>query len=386
MPQAAGRLAAAAVLTIAAVGGCTSDHAKPAPAAAAVEVNRGRCGVGWADPHGGEQTLRVHNTDSVTMEVELVDPASKGIYAEVESLAAGTTRPIHLVLSPGAYAFACLAQDTDEVFGATVTIKDGPADGAKAVPPVDEVSLTPALKSYRAYVTTGIGTLASAVATVRTALKSGDRARAQKAWLVAQMAYNRLGAAYDTFGDAADAIDGRPDGLPGGVRDKDWTGLLRIEYGLWHGQSLPSLTGLGDRLVNDVAGLRKEFGNERTDANDLPLRAHEILENSLQFELSGAADQGAGDNLATMSANLAGTRAVLDAIAPVIQPRYPGWSTALNELTALQRLVTEQNHGGRWTPVEKLTAADREKLDGALGQLLEDLAPIAAIGEVRRTQ
>jgi iron uptake system component EfeO len=386
MPQAAGRLAVAAAVTLAVTAGCTSSHSTPAPAAASVQVSRGQCGVGWADPHGGDQTIQVHNTDAVTMEVELIDPATKGIYAEIESLAAGTTRPIHLVLSPGSYGFACLPDDADEVFGAAVTVKDGPAGGAKAIVPVDEVSLTSALKNYRAHVATGIVTLATNVATLRAALKSGDRAKSQKAWLVAQMAYNRLGAAYDTFGDAADAIDGRPDGLPGGVHDKDWTGLLRIEYGLWHGASPASLNGLAGQLVSDVAGLRKDFGSERTDPNDLPLRAHEILENSLQFELSGSADQGAGDNLATMSANLDGTRTVLDAIQPVIQPRYSGWPTVLTELTALRHLVAEQDRAGRWTPVERLSTPDRERLDGALGQLLEDLAPIAAIGEVRRTQ
>ncbi len=73
---------------------------------------------------------------------------------------------------------------------------------------------------------------------------------------------------------------------------------------------------------------------------------------------------------------------VLGAIAPEIQPRYPAWPTVLSELTALQKLVD----GLGRTPVQSLTTHEHEKLDGALGRLLEDLAPIAAIGEVRRTQ
>jgi hypothetical protein len=48
----------------------------------------------------------------------------------------------------------------------------------------------------------GITTLAGDVATLRTALASGDRQKSRQAWLVAQTAYNRLGAGYDTFGDA----------------------------------------------------------------------------------------------------------------------------------------------------------------------------------------
>jgi iron uptake system EfeUOB component EfeO/EfeM len=200
------------------------------------------------------------------------------------------------------------------------------------------------------------------------------------------MAYNRLGAAYDTFGDSADAIDGTPDGLAGGVHDRDWAGLRRIEYGLWHNEPLPALGSLGTRLSGDVAALRHDFGAERTDPHDLPLRSHEILENTLQFELTGVEDQGAHAELAVMAANLDGTRMVLDAIAPEIQPRYPAWPTVLSELTALQKLVAAQHKGATWTPVQSLSTHDHEQLDGALGRLLEDLAPIAAIGEVRRTQ
>ena len=384
MPHA-GRLAVAAVLTVAATAACSSPGPTP-PKSPAVDVARGHCGVGWAAPSGGDQTIDVRNTDSVTMEVELVDPASHGVYAEIESLAPGTSRPFHLVLANGTYAFTCLPDDADLETGPSVTIKNGPATGATAIAPVSETDLAPAVNSYRAHVSAGLAALATSVGSLRTALASGDRARSRQAWLVAQMAYNRLGAAYDTFGDSADAIDGTPDGLAGGVHDRDWTGLRRIEYGLWHNEPLPALGSLGARLSGDVAALRHDFGAERTDPNDLPLRSHEILENTLQFELTGVEDQGAHAELAVMAANLEGTRMVLDAIAPEIQPRYPAWPTVLSELTALQKLVAAQHKGATWTPVQALSTHDHEQLDGALGRLLEDLAPIAAIGEVRRTQ
>jgi iron uptake system EfeUOB component EfeO/EfeM len=290
------------------------------------------------------------------------------------------------VLANGTYAFTCLPDGADEETGPSVTIKDGPAKGATAIVPVSETDLAPAVKTYRAHVATGLTTLAANVSSLRTALGSGDRSRSRKAWLVAQLAYNRLGAAYDTFGDSADAIDGMPDGLPGGVHDKDWAGLRRIEYGLWRNESLPALATLAARLSSAVAGLRGDFDKERTDPNDLPLRSHEILENTLQFELSGTEDQGAHAELAVMSANLEGTKMVLDAIAPEIQPRYPAWATVQSELAGLNKLVDSHDKSGKWTPVQALSTHDREELDGKLGRLLEDLAPIAAIGEVRRTQ
>lgn len=364
-------VAAAALITAACTGSPPPDDS--------VHVTRGGCGTGWTRPHGGDQSITIRNVGVVTMEVDLVDPDTRGVYAEVESLAPAAVRPMRVTLSPGRYAFTCYPDGSDAETGPAVTVTDGPAHGMPAVVPVSENDLAGPVRAYRVQVTAGLARLAAGAAGLRAALGRGDREAARRAWLTAQLAYSRLGAAYDTFGDAADAIDGLPDGT-------DSTGLRRIERGLWHGEALASLTRTADRLVADIAALRATFAAERTDPNDLPLRAHEILENTLQFELTGAADQGGGAGLAVMSANLDGTRMVLDAIAPVLRPRCPRWDTAIGELAALRKLVAAQEHDGRWTAPAALGRTDRQRLDGALGQLLEDLAPIAAIGEVRRTR
>src|SRR5690348_10391694 len=103
---AVGRLVLAVVVIAVGAGGCTDDPPSSSRRAT-VDVSPGHCGDGWDAPHGGEQTVTVGNVGTVTMDVELVDPASHGVYAEIESLAAGITRPLHLVLGRGAYAFTC---------------------------------------------------------------------------------------------------------------------------------------------------------------------------------------------------------------------------------------------------------------------------------------
>jgi iron uptake system EfeUOB component EfeO/EfeM len=348
----------------------------------AISVTRGACGGSWhAD--GGVRTFAVRNGDIVTTEVDLVDPRTGGVYAEVESLAPNATRPMRVDLGGGDYAFRCFPEDADMVTGPTVHLTGVP--GAAAVRPISDLDLTGAVASYRRYVTAGLATLSGKVHRLVAVMESGDRGRIEAAWLDAHLAYARLGAAYGTFGDAADAIDGTPDGLPRGVRDSDFSGFHRIEYGLWHGAAVSSLRPLAVQLEHDVDGLAADFGKEQVDPRDLPLRAHEIMENALQFELTGSADQGSGTSLATALANVEGTQAVLDALAPVMAPRYVQWPAVATWMNTMRTALTSARTAGRWTRVAELSVVQREHIDAAAGGLLEALAPIAAIGDVRRT-
>jgi iron uptake system component EfeO len=292
---------------------------------------------------------------------------------------------VRITFGRGSYAFRCLGEDTDAVTGPAIRIADGPPP-PRPILPITSQDLTGAVTQYRGFVTTGLATLANDVATLGRTLRGGDLAASRAAWLTAHLAYERLGAAYDTFGDFAGKIDGMPDGLPAGVRDPGFTGLRRIEYGLWHGESPASLAPIGDQLATDVAGLRKDLPKVQTDPNDLPLRAHEIVENALQFELTGHADQGSGTELATIGANLDGTQAVLDALAPLMSKRYADWRSVATWIARTRDLLAAAHRpDGTWVAPTALDPRTRARIDAAVGQLVEVLAPIAVIGDVRRT-
>jgi iron uptake system component EfeO len=348
----------------------------------AVQADRAHCGRGWDDPHAGTQTLQVHNADSAAAEVDLIDPSSGAIYAELEGVGPGTTRTMRVTLGGGTYAFWCFPEGGHPVTGPKVKVS-GPA-GGPAVRPVTQNDLFPALRSYRAYVTKGLGVLRERVDALRDAVRSGDLDAARAKWLPAHLAYERLGAAYGTFGDYADKIDGRPAGLPDGVDDPGFTGFRRVEHGLWHGESAASLRKPADRLADDVRALIADFPREQIDPSDLGLRAHEILENTVQFELTGKGDQGSGTALATAAANLEGTRAVLDPMRPVLKPRMD-LSGIDGGLDRTSKLLEAQYRHGKWTPLDELSTTDRERINGAVGDLVERLASVATVAAVRRT-
>ncbi|WP_406213198.1 iron uptake transporter permease EfeU [Streptomyces canus] len=349
-----------------------------------VAVSQTDCGKGFTAPKAGRRTFQMRNTGDKTSEVYLIDPGTGAVYGEVEGLAPGTTRNLVATVAGGTYAWRCVPSSGKAVTSRAVRVTGG--GGTTAVLPVSAHDLAAPLKSYKAYVDRGLATLVARTHRLSDDIAAGHLGAARTDWLTAQRTYASLGAAYGTFQDYDQKIDGRADGLPGGVHDKDFTGFHRIEYGLWHGQTASELTAPAQQLAADAAGLRKAFPAQDFDPGDLPLRAHEILENTLQFELTGDADQGSGTELATADANLTGTRELLTVLRPLLTTRAPHLLPTVDADTArLRKLLDSAHHGGSWTPVDRLDATARARLNGATGQLLEDLSPVPDLLEIRKS-
>jgi high-affinity iron transporter len=376
---------AAVVAVPAVLAGLVVAFARPKPAGdQTVAVSETECGKGFTAPKPGRQTFQMHNTGGKTSEVYLVDPSTSAVYGEIEGLAPGTTRDLVATVAGGTYAWRCVPTGGKAVTSKSVTVSGGGA--AKPVVPVSEQDLADPLKAYKTYVQQGLATLVTQTRTLQDDIEGGHLDKARTDWLTAHRTYASLGAAYGTFEDYDKKIDGRADGLPDGERDKDFTGFLRLEYGLWHGESAKDLSGPARQLAEDAAGLQKAFPTQEFDPGDLPLRAHEILENTLQFELTGDTDEGSGTNLATADANLAGTRELLTVLRPLLTSRAPKLLPTVDaDVDRLQKLLDAAHDGDHWTPVDRLAASDKQRLDGATGQLLEDLAPIPDLLEIRKS-
>ena len=374
-------LAASAAALAAVLAGCSAS-AGTAPAGA-ISVTTATCGGRWHLAAAGWHTFTITNASSEEAEVNLINPANNAIYAEVEAMGPGTSQPMRLRVGSGTYAFQCVLEDTDPVLGPTVKVP-GHVRGAPGVVPVTSNDMIVPSKEYHAYVTTGLVTLVKQTKALNAAIQAGQLAQAKQAWLPAHLTYEGLGAAYGTFGDFDGEIDTRADGLAGGVNDPQFTGFYRIEYGLWHGQSAAQLKGPAAALLHSVLALQAAFPAMEIDFLDIGLRTHEILENALQFQLSGHDDYGSGTTLATTAANITGTEELLTILHPLLVPRYPGLPGVYLWLGRLQSLLNAQHHGSAWTPVSQLPTATREQIDAAASQSLQELAPIAVITEPRR--
>jgi iron uptake system component EfeO len=384
MAMRTGRLLAAAASAALAVAltGCGSPSGSSS-ASTAISFNDASCGGKWQLASPGWHTFRITNEANYGAEVDLTDPANGAVYDELENIGPGTTAPMSLNVGSGKYAFLCDVEEGDPVRGPTVTV-GGHAGGTRAILPVTYNDLYPLAKEYAKYTTAGLQVLAAETAKLAADVRAGKLAAAQRDWLTAHLQYETLGAAYDAFGKYDDEIDGRADAV--GTGSPQWTGFYRLEYGLWHGQSARALTVAADTLNTAVHQLLTWWPTQQIPLIDIGLRSHEILENALEFQLTGHDDYGSGTTLATTMANIAGTRYLLSLLRSLLVPRYPQLPQVYAGLNLLQSLIEKERlPNGWWVPVSRLPAAARQQIDAACSQVLQELAPIASIAEPRNT-
>jgi high-affinity iron transporter len=383
-----------AVPAVAAVGAISVMGPTSAAVTTQIAITESDCGTGWANPTAGSQSFEVVNKGSNTAEVYLINPSSNAVYGEDPDVTPGSNEIMNVSIGPGDYVFRCSFIDGTVLNSAQYTVSGGGGGaGAPAgLDPVTEQDMQDPINFYRAYVQTSLPGLLTAAQRLDADLKAGDLAEAKTDWLPAHLDYERLGAAYGTFEDFDAEINGSASGLPQGTATKSWTGFFRIEYGLWHGQSAAELTPLGNTLVTDIDGLIKAFPGQSTPATDLPLRTHEILENALQFQLTGIQDYGSGTTLDTLYANTQGTQAVLGTISALIQARDPAVLGQIDGGIATVQADLRADGAGPCTtacpmptPLGSLDAAKRQRVDADLGSLLENLSLVPDMLEERTT-
>jgi iron uptake system EfeUOB component EfeO/EfeM len=378
--RVAAQLAAAGAALAASIAACSSGGGQPSNV---ITVDSNQCGGAWHVPGPGWHTLELYNQGTTGGEIDLINPANGAVYAELENSGPGTTNPITLDFGSGKYALLCVLSDYNPAQGDVVTVP-GHAVGTPAILPITGNDIIPLAKDYQAYAEAGLKVLARQTATLAADVRAGNLAAAERDWLTAHLQYQTLGAAYDSFGDYDDEIDGRADAV--GVDSPKWTGFYRLEYGLWHGQSAHALVPVANTLNHDVDALLAWWPSQEIPLLNIGLRTHEILENALEFQLTGHDDYGSGTTLATTLANIAGTRELLSLLHPLLAPRYAGLPDVYTGLALLQSLLDKEHRpNGRWVPVSALPVLSRQAIDAACSQVLQELAPIASIAEPRNT-
>lgn len=359
--------------------------ASPAPVAGiAVTMGTGSCGSGWTGGTAGPTTLALTNSFGEVGDAYLEGSDGK-LYLAVEALGPGASRTATVSLPDGTYRLVCGYTEGGTYAGPDVTVSGSYAGATTpGVLPVTDNDLYGPLKSYTSWVQGRIPVVQRQVARLQQDLSRGRTAQAKKAWLTAHMTYCTLGAAYGAFGSLGEAIDGMPSTQVGALTDSGLHGFHKVEALLWAGRKDSTIVPTVKKLAAALKTLHQQFGTQMyMTTTDIGLRAHEILEDALRFEVTGMTDAGSHTALATVSANIVGTQHALTPLTSVLKPRDPDYAVMSSWLTRLATLVDSFHHGASdnagWTPLSRLTQMQRERLDATLSQTLEYLSQVAAI-------
>jgi len=366
-------------------------------AATTVTITRSSCAPGWTSATAGTQTFTVDNQSGLPGEINL-DDSSGDIVAEIETIGPATSAPLTATLNSGIYVWKCFMGSLAVTASAPVqvtasgnvtppsrTTNSPISSGPAAVKPVTVSELAGPNKEYQAYAAGQLSSLAQAVTRIESDLHGNNLAAAKTDWLTAQLDWERVGASYDSFGTLGLAVDGLPNGIPGGVTSKNFTGLHRLEYGLWNGQSAASLLPVAETLASNVATVRRNLDsvNLAGDPTNLPIRAHEILEDALRDHLSGIDNLGGNAAYAMTYADTQVASVVLGYLTPLLNARQPGLpAIAANELSNLQQALLATKVNGQWEALSTASQSTRENVDAAIDSTLETLSAVPDLLEV----
>ena len=209
---------------------------------------------------------------------------------------------------------------------------------------------------------------------LRAALASGDRAGARAAWQSTWGSYLHLGAVYGLFGDLNQEIDGMPNGVLAGAADPHFSGLHRLEMGLWSGTAPRTLLPVANALLRSLQSLRRTLPSVQIPPLEYATRAHEILEDAQRDLLSGTHVPWSGQGVLGTAAGLDATEEVFHTLQPLLSGRENTEAEVRSELGLLSSAIDQihNNHKG-WPALDQLSMRERELLNGTLAGALTAL-------------
>jgi hypothetical protein len=226
------------------------------------------------------------------------------------------------------------------------------------------------------------GQLGTAVSALTAQLQAGDRVGAEHAWDVAFTAYLHLGAVY---GLLPGNLNDRLAQIPTDLNQTDFSGLHRVEKGLWQGATLRSLVPVSQAISAAIPSLKRTLPKTQIDPIDYAARGHEILEDAQRDLMSGSQVPWSGEGVLATAAGITATREVVGTLAPLMQGRDNTLVEVDNWLLRLQSTFDAiRRADGSYPTLDQLTIAQRESINGnlagALGALQDIPGTVETVG------
>jgi len=359
-----------------ALAACGSDDADDAAAGTAggpisVKASDTACEVSKTTIDAGTSVFSITNGGNKVTEFYVYGPGDR-VMGEVENIAPGLSRELHVELPAGTYETACKPGMIGKGIRAALTVS------GSAAPLTDDAKLADATASYSRYVRSQTDALLPKTEEFVAAVKAGDVAKAKALFPVARTYWERIEPVAEIFGDLDPKIDGREEVIEEGM---EFTGFHRLEKDLWAAKPDVSKDGpIADRLLVDVREIVAKANAEKLSPLQLANGAKELLDEVATGKITGEEDRYSHTDLWDFNANVEGSKAAIASLRPVLEERDAALVTTLDaEFANVETALGKYRDGDGWKLHTALTEADLKGLSDAINALAEPVSKVAAV-------
>ncbi|SCE78954.1 iron uptake system component EfeO [Micromonospora coriariae] len=366
-------LAAAGVLATTGVAACSDSEKGDAAEAGGpivVKATDTACEVGTTDLGAGTATFKITNSGAKVTEFYVYASGDR-VMGEVENIAPGLSRELHVELPAGTYETACKPGMSGKGIRGALKVS------GSAEPLTADAALAGATDNYQRYVKSQTAALLEKTEEFVAAVKAGDVAKAKALFPVARTYWERIEPVAEIFGDLDPKIDGREEVIEEGM---EFTGFHRIEKDLWQSGDISKDGPIADRLLVDVKEIVAKANAEKLSPLQLANGAKELLDEVASGKITGEEDRYSHTDLWDFAANLEGSKAAVSALRPALEQRSPELVKQLDtEFTNVEALLGEHRDGDGWKLHTALSKAELKALSDGINALAEPISKVAAV-------
>ncbi|MEU7898220.1 iron uptake system protein EfeO [Nonomuraea sp. NPDC049152] len=367
-----------ALATLTACGGTEGPTTAPtgaksaaaAPGKVTVAASDTECRVSSAQLVAGTSTFSITNGGSKVTEFYVYAPGDR-VMGEIENIVPGLTRELVVELPAGTYEAVCKPGMIGKGIRGPLKVT------GEHKPLTDDAALAGAAASYQRYVKSQTAALLDKTQEFVDAVKAGEAEKAKALYPVARTYWERIEPVAEIFGDLDPKIDGREEVIEEGM---EFTGFHRLEKDLWVTKDISKSGPMADQLMANVKLIVEKANAEKLSPLQLGNGAKELLDEVATGKITGEEDRYSHTDLWDFAANLAGSKAAVQSLRPILEERAPELVKTLDEKFAAAEAALEAHRAGDgWKLHTDLSKDELKVLSDTINALAEPVSKISAI-------
>ena len=201
------------------------------------------------------------------------------------------------------------------------------------------------------------------------AIEAGDLEAAKAAYAPSRPAWERIEPVAELFSDLDTRMDAREEDFAGGVDDPEFLGWHRLEKGLWADGTTEGLAPIASGLAADAAELETRLKAMDIEPRVIARGAGELIEEVAQSKLTGEEDRYSQADLWSVSANVAGSKKIVEILRPTLQTLDAATSAAsTRRFGAVDEVLAQVRAGDGYQPFSDDERRRPQGAPGAHGQ------------------